>query len=73
LLCRNVAMPPVHALDSKSTAESNEKGAVPMLSGRAPATFDAICGYATNTDWTASAPILRHSGYCHHHQERDQS
>jgi hypothetical protein len=30
--------------------------------------FIAICGYATITDWTASAPISRHSGYRHHHR-----
>lgn len=33
----------------------------------------AICGYATITDWTASAPISRHSGYRHHHREHGQS
>lgn len=30
----------------------------------------AICGYAIITDWTASAPISRHSGYRNHDQSR---
>jgi hypothetical protein len=54
-------------------ADNSGRGAVPLLLGRAPGTLEAICGYAINTDWTASAPILRHSGYRHHHSGHGQS
>ncbi|KAF1938712.1 hypothetical protein EJ02DRAFT_16214 [Clathrospora elynae] len=33
----------------------------------------SICGYATFTDWTASAPNPRHSGYIHHNRGHGQS
>lgn len=36
------------------------------LAGTCASDCQAICGYATITDWTASAPISRHSGYRHH-------
>jgi len=52
------------------TLQSAQKALCPLCRAVRDELSTAICGYAMITDWTASAPISRHSGYREHNQSR---